>query len=311
MNKIISILAISSGFQIGLKEAQEKYKRAKSKEGDRQGIPSGYTTQENSPEKDNSPEKLESPNNEKETFIEEVINELEKESIEELEKVIIFCGKYGPYDITGKGENYEIMFDEKERDSIPKKEFIDFCDENDLNAEEILEEIRNYVELMEEKDKKNKGKRSLEQTFRMVEKNIERGLAMQEGNTLRMIVTGDKSDEEILKEFLQWLKSEETNQKENSDEESYDSRTEKVINTPRISQSPEQIQTESEKESITEEESESEESITTGNSNILIMALNIIQVRKFSGENDEDPQEWLNEFVRAAVANQWEPMMMF
>src|SRR6185369_4522390 len=122
-------------------------------------------------------------------------------------------------------------------------------------------------------------------------------------NTLRMIITDDKSNEEILEEFLQWLNLEEVDQNENSDEESQDDQTKIIINTSRISKSPRQIQTESEK-NITEEGSESEESTTTENSDI-IMALNIIQVRKFSGENDEDPQDWINEFKRAAAANAW------
>ena len=124
MGKIISILAISSNFKIGLKEAQEKYKRAKSREGEKQGILSGYTTQENSPEKNHSPEKIESPKNEeKEMFIEEVINELEKESLES-ERITIWCGKYGPYEITGEGKRYEIIFNEKERNPISKEELI-------------------------------------------------------------------------------------------------------------------------------------------------------------------------------------------
>ena len=34
------------------------------------------------------------------------------------------------------------------------------------------------------------------------------------------------------------------------------------------------------------------------------MALNIIQVNEFNGENI-DPEEWLQEFERAAIANNW------
>src|ERR1044072_6024632 len=113
------------------------------------------------------------------------------------------------------------------------------------------------------------------------------------------------TDEEILEEFLQWLKPEKMIRNKGSDDESYDEQTKIIINTPKNSLSPKKVLTESEKESITEKESESEESRTTENSEILTMALNIIQIKRFSGENDEDPQEWLNEFIRGAAANNW------
>src|SRR5436190_1066988 len=210
MGKIIAILAISSNFKIGLKEAQEKYRRAKSREEEKQGILSGYTTQENSPE-------------------------------------------------------------------------------NNLSPKEI--------------EKKDKGKRSLEQTFRMIEENLERELNNEERNFIRIMMNKNITDEEILEEFLQWLRPEETIQNKGSDDESYDEQTEIIINTPKNSLSPKQVPTES--ENLTEEESESNKSTTTEDSNIVTMALNIIQIRKFSGENDEDPQEWLKEFIRGAVANNW------
>src|ERR1044071_2451073 len=92
-------------------------------------------------------------------------------------------------------------------------------------------------------------------------------------------------------------------QNKESDDESDDEQTEIIINTPKNSLSLKQVPTES--ENLTEEESESKKSTTTKDSNIVTMALNIIQIKKFSGENDEDPQEWLNEFTRRAVANNW------
>ena len=303
MGKIIAILAISSNFKIGLKEAQEKYRRAKSREEEKQGILSGYTTQENSPENNLSPKKIESPKNEeKEMFIEEVINELEKESIES-ERITIWCGKYGPYEITGEGEGYEIIFNKEERNPISKEELTRYCEENGLDDTIILEEIEGYIELIREKDKKDKGKRSLEQTFRMIEENLERELNNEERNFIRIMMNKNITDEEILEEFLQWLRPEETIQNKGSDDESYDEQTEIIINTPKNSLSPKQVPTES--ENLTEEESESNKSTTTEDSNIVTMALNIIQIRKFSGENDEDPQEWLKEFIRGAVANNW------
>src|SRR5207237_802096 len=140
MGKIIAILAISSNFKIGLKEAQEKYRRAKSREEEKQGILSGYTTQENSPENNHSPEKIESQ-----------------------------------------------------------------CKENSLDDTAILGEIEDYIELIRERDKKDKGKRSFEQTFRMIEENLERELNNEERNFIRIMMNENITDEEILEEFLQWL----------------------------------------------------------------------------------------------------------
>src|ERR1043166_1969688 len=303
MEKIISILAISSNFKIGLKEAQEKYKRAKSREGEKQEILSGYTTQGNSPEKNHSPEKVKSSKNkEKEMFIEEVINKLEKESLES-ERITIWCGKYGPYEITGEGKRYEIVFDKEERNPISKEELIKFCEEKGFDNTVILEEIEEYIELIREKDKRDKGKRSLEQTFRSSEENIGRELNNEERNFIRIMMNKNITDEEILEEFLQWLRPEKMIQNKESDDESDDEQTEIIINTPRNSLRPKQVLTES--KNLTEEESESKKSTTTEDSNIVTMALNIIQIKRFSGENDEDPQEWLNEFTRGAVVNNW------
>src|SRR5688572_23537699 len=155
VTKIKAIFFISMSHQIGIKEAIEKIKRSKLNKGQL----SGKVSLENSPEKEDSPEKQDSPREESSSK-KGILEELEESGrkLEELlneEKVIlkIETGRYGPYRITGKGPEYEILFTRIEEPGIPKNELEKLCQENGLNEEEILEicrEIGNHMESTEE-----------------------------------------------------------------------------------------------------------------------------------------------------------------
>src|ERR1044072_3223610 len=101
---------------------------------------SGESTKDESPEKNDSPKEIKDSET---TFIEELDKELR-----EIGKIVtIKCGNYGPYEVTGKGNNYEIEFIDEDNytEIISEDDFKDLCNQEGLNVEEILEEIRNFV----------------------------------------------------------------------------------------------------------------------------------------------------------------------
>jgi len=145
--KMMEILAASKGFKISLREAAEKLKRART----RKGVVSGEMTRESSPGRKDSPKRG--------TFMEELNTELEElartwkleeakdEEIEiyETEITRIYCGKLGPYKVTGNGSRYEIIFEEIEEEYIDLEEFRGLCQERGLDDEEIIGQIRSRL----------------------------------------------------------------------------------------------------------------------------------------------------------------------
>src|SRR5437763_1575684 len=55
----------------------------------------------------------------------------------------IICEKRGPYRITGNEPEYRVIFNEKDETVIPIEEFKEFCAEQEVDVEKILNEIRN------------------------------------------------------------------------------------------------------------------------------------------------------------------------
>jgi hypothetical protein len=148
--KIIEILAMRKAYSVSLKEAVEKLRQIKKEE--KKKMKSEEVTKDISPKKTHDSKK-------KGTIIEELTGELEK--IEENTGLVqIKCGKHGPYEIHGKGERYEIEFNDKDNawEVIPQEEFEAICENNKLDTEKILEEIRNHVQKKREKDNLTKGK---------------------------------------------------------------------------------------------------------------------------------------------------------
>src|SRR6266487_5208500 len=139
--KIVEILAISSEFEIGIKEAIAKIKRRKEK-----GELSGESV-ENSPE-ENSPEKG-SPkeNNSDEEVIVGSSKSIEEIHIEENIGIItIYVNKYGIYQITGTGKEFRIEVNEENTEArFEKDEVIELCESTEEEMELIFEEI---IEIM-------------------------------------------------------------------------------------------------------------------------------------------------------------------
>src|SRR5439155_501520 len=104
---------------------------------------------------------------------------------------------------------------------------------------------------------------------------------------------GSEKEEQINEELLK-------NSDENSSEEQENTKNnEKHINISPILSNVSTVESEeSDRETTTEESIDTEEEIEN-------MALDIIKAPIFGGEAHENPAEWINEFDRAARANNW------
>src|SRR5437763_756710 len=146
--KIVEILAISSEFEVGIKEAIAKIKRRKEK-----GELSGESV-ENSPE-GNSPEKG-SPkeNNSDEEAIAGSSKPKEEIYIEEnMEIITIYVNKYGIYQVTGMGKEFRIEVNEENTEArFEKDEVIELCESTEEEMELIFEVTKLYENTKKEYD---------------------------------------------------------------------------------------------------------------------------------------------------------------
>src|SRR6266487_2911012 len=139
--KIVEILAISSEFEIGIKEAIAKIKRRKEK-GELSGESIENSPEENSPEKGSPKE-----NNSDEEVIAGSSKPKEEIYIEEnIEIITIYVNKYGIYQITGTGKEFRIEVNEENTEArFEKDEVIELCESTEEKMELIFEEI---IEIM-------------------------------------------------------------------------------------------------------------------------------------------------------------------
>src|SRR5437763_1428123 len=139
--KIVEILAISSEFEIGIKEAIAKIKRRKEK-GELSEESVENSTEENSPEKGSPKE-----NNSDEETIAGSSKTIEEIYLEEnMEIITIYVNKYGIYQITGTEKEFRIEVNEKNTEArFEKDEVIELCESTEEEMKLIFIEI---IEIM-------------------------------------------------------------------------------------------------------------------------------------------------------------------
>ena len=144
--KIVEILAISSEFEIGIKEAIAKIKRRKEK-GELSEESVGNSPEENSPEKGSPKE-----NNSDEEAIAGSSKPIEEIHIEENIGIItIYVNKYGIYQITGTEKEFRIEVNEENTEArFEKDEVIELCGSTEEEMKLIFEEIIKVMQKLNE-----------------------------------------------------------------------------------------------------------------------------------------------------------------
>src|SRR5256714_6773851 len=207
---------------------------------------------------------------EKEKVISEGESSRPKKEIHEKdsEVITIDVNRKGIFNITRTGKEFRIEIDENnDKKSISGNEVIKLCGNTKEDMNSVFEEIDRLVQELNERQEEITILEELENDI--------------ENTDNRKGKTEKGKEKEIL-------------------EDEFDE-FENVINRSGFGPLK---NSESKKESQElETESESEEEPLIVNP-LVNMALNIIQVRKFNGENI-DPEDWLQEFIRAIAPNQW------
>src|SRR5256714_57748 len=192
-----------------------------------------------------------------------------REEIHEIEEngvITIYMNRKGIFNITGIGKEFRIEIDENNDEKrLSENEVIELCGSTAKDMNSVFEEIDELVQKLNKEQEKTILLEELEDD---IENTYDEKGKMDKGK-----------GKEIL-------------------EDEFD-KFENIINRSGFDLSK---TSESEKESQESEfESESEEEPLVINS-VVNMALNIIWVNRFNRENI-DPEEWLQEFVRTATAN--------
>src|SRR3989441_6636513 len=199
--------------------------------------------------------------------------------------ITIYVNSGGIFRVTGTGKEVRIRVDTEDfGNKLSGREVTELCNKTEEEMEPVFEEVDKIIrELWEEKDeitlleelknnteetynKKGKGRETYEDEITEFEDPVENVINMGDFGIPK---TSD-SEKDSEREF------------EESEEESQELESEEVENYS---------------------ESESEEELVIVNPPVN-MALNIIQVENFDGEN-VDAERWLKKFTRAATANNW------
>src|SRR5437763_13338380 len=209
--------------------------------------------------------------------------------------ITIYVNKDGIFRVTGSGKEIKIRVDTEDfGNKLSGKEVTELCNKTEEEMEPVFEEIDRIIrELWEEKEettlleelknnteemynKKGKDRETYEEEITEFEDPVE--------NIINMGDFGIPKTSDSEKDLDSDLDSEKDSEKEfvESEEESQELESEEVENYS---------------------ESESEEELVIVNPPVN-MALNIIQVENFDGEN-VDAERWLKKFTRAATANNW------
>src|SRR5438876_2630535 len=203
--------------------------------------------------------------------------------------ITIYVNSDGIFRVTGTGKEIRIRVDTEDfGNKLSGKEVTELCNKTEEEMEPVFEEIDRIIrELWEEKDevtlleelrnnteetynRKGKGRETYEDEITEFEDPVE--------NVINM---GDFGIPKTSGSEKQFGDSEKDSEEEfgESEEESQELEVENYS------------------------ESESEEELVIVNPPVN-MALNIVQVDSFDGEN-VDPEAWLQKFVRAAAVNNW------
>jgi len=206
------------------------------------------------------------------------------------------------------------------------EELLKSSDENGSEKEEQINEelLKNSDENSSEEQEDTKNNEELEDTEESILRIIcgRNGPYRIEGRGTRWKVEFGKEDEEYIEksEFEEMCKENGIIQEEyerileiiadginriteemktETEDEELSEQIEKDINTSPILSNVSTVESEeSNRETTTEESTDTEEEIED-------MALNIIRAPTFGGEAHENPAEWIDEFDRAARANNW------
>src|SRR5881394_3062057 len=207
--------------------------------------------------------------------------------------ITIYVNKDGIFRVTGTGKEIKIRVDTEDfGNKLSEKEVTELCNKTEEEMEPVFEEIDRIIRVLwEEKEETTlleELKNNTEETFNKKGKGretYEEEVTEFEDPVKNIINMGDfgipkTSDLDLDLD----LDSEKDSEKEfgESEEESQELESEEVENYS---------------------ESESEEELVIVNPPVN-MALNIIQVENFDGEN-VDAERWLKKFTRAAIANNW------
>src|SRR2546429_5667971 len=205
--------------------------------------------------------------------------------------ITIYVNRDGIFRVTGSGKEIKIRVDTEDfGNKLSGKEVTELCNKTEEEMEPVFEEIDRIIRgLWEEKEettlleelknnteemynKKGKGRETYEEKITEFEDPVENIINMGDfGNPKTSDLDSDlDSEKDSEKEFGE------------SEEESQELESEEV-------------------EDYSESESEEELVIVNPPGN---MALNIIQIDSFDGEN-VDAERWLQKFERAAAANNW------
>ena len=182
------------------------------------------------------------------------------------------------FNITGTGKEFRIEIDENnDEERLSGNEVVELCGSTTEDMNMVFEEIDGLIRKLNEEQREITLLKELEDDIEDTHEKKE------------------KTDKGKEKEIL---------------EDDFDE-FENIINKGGFDPSK---TLEFEKESEKEFEKESQESESEPEEEPLVinpvvdMALNIIRVNEFNGENI-DPEEWLQEFERAAIANNWVIML--
>src|SRR5437667_5540632 len=211
---------------------------------------------------------------------------------EDEEIITIYVNKDGIFRVIGSGKEIRIRVDTEDfGNKLSGKEVTELCNKTEEEMEPVFEEIDRIIrELWEEKDemtlleelennteetdnRKGKGRETYEDEITEFEDPVE--------NIINM---GDFGIPKTSGSKKQFEDSEEDSEEEfgESEEESQELESEEVEDYS---------------------ESESEEELVIVNPPVN-MALNIVSVDRFDGEN-VDAERWLQKFTRAAAVNNW------
>src|SRR5256884_162648 len=176
--KIVEILAISSEFEIGIKEAIAKIKRRKEK-GELSGESIENSPEENSPEKGSPKE-----NNSDEEVTAGSSKPKEEIYIEEnIEIITIYVNKYEIYQITGTGKEFRIEVNEENTEArFEKDEVIELCESTEEEMELIFEEIIKVMQKLNEKTERTILEELEDDTLEMYNKDKGKDKEMFEDN---------------------------------------------------------------------------------------------------------------------------------
>src|SRR3989440_1128982 len=219
---------------------------------------------------------------------------------EDEEIITIYVNKDRIFRVTGSGKEIRIRVDTEDfGDKLSGREVTELCNKTEEEMEPVFEEIDRIIRgLWEEKEettlleelenkteetynRKGKGRETYEDEITEFEDPVENIINMGDFGIPK--TSGSEKDSEKGSE-KQFEDLEEDSEKEfgESEEESQELESEEVENYS---------------------ESESEEELIIVNPPVN-MALNIIQVDSFNGEN-VDAERWLQKFTRAAAVNNW------